>query len=175
MPVSTEQLNRWLMAWKGWPKWAQIASASGLVCVLGLAMLLSAASGAGSGGTAVDPALNDPTRLALDVFVKLGVIVLLIFGAALVLRRWQAGGWKASPRQMKVVETVHLSPRRALHLVRIGDRELLIGATDQALTLLSEVEPAQSVQPEPTRAIPVSTFADVFSQTAQSLDAPVHS
>jgi flagellar biosynthetic protein FliO len=58
-----------------------------------------------------------------------------------VFRRWSLPGSKREKKhQMQVVETVRLSPKQAIHLVTVGDRQLLIGATDQNVSLLTSVE-----------------------------------
>ena len=52
-------------------------------------------------------------------------------------------------KQIKVVETTHLGQRKALHLIRIGSRRLLIGSTSESITMLSDVtEPGQSFAAE---------------------------
>jgi flagellar biosynthetic protein FliO len=168
MPVSAEKLNSWLKVWKTWPRWAQVVSAGGLLALVALGLALNA-------GTGEANALNDPTGLVLEVSFKLLIVVVLIYGASLVLRRMGSGGWKASPRRLNVVETVHLSPRRALHLVQVGDRQLLIGATDQAITVLSEVEPAPLPGEQDTQAIPVGSFADVLSFSTSPAEPAVRS
>ncbi len=77
---------------------------------------------------------------ALDVFLKLGLVILLIYVSLHILRRWQTRISGNPTQQMTIVETLHLSPRQALHLVQAGSQVLLIGATDQTLTCLTEVE-----------------------------------
>lgn len=77
----------------------------------------------------------------LGAFVKLVAVLVLIVGISVVFRRWiQPGAGINSTRQMRLVETVRLSPRQALHLVVIGNQKLLIGATDQSVALISPIE-----------------------------------
>ena len=89
-------------------------------------------------GTVTDPFANG--NLLVSVVVNLGLIVLLIYGSLYLLRRWQGGNLARSARRIAVLETTRLSPKQALHLVRVGEQTLLIGASDAGLTLLSEVE-----------------------------------
>ncbi|MBI3762805.1 MAG: FliO/MopB family protein [Chloroflexi bacterium] len=90
--------------------------------------------------------------LALDVVVKLGLVLALIYASLYLLRRWQGGALASARRQLAVLETARLSPRQSLHLVRVSTNSLtrvwLIGATDQAVTLLSEVSHSQPASPE---------------------------
>jgi flagellar biogenesis protein FliO len=64
-------------------------------------------------------------RLFGGTVIVLGLAVASLFG----MRRWrQAHGPAASAnREMRLVETLHLGNRCALHLVQLGQREVLIG------------------------------------------------
>ncbi len=108
--------------------------------------------------------------LALGLILKLGLVVALIYASLLGLRRWQIGG-AGRARRLAVLETVRLSPRQAIHLVRAGERWLLVGATDQALALLSEIEAepeaAPAAQPAP-RPLPSLDFREVLRSIANA-------
>jgi flagellar biogenesis protein FliO len=124
---------------KGLPVW---------VWALVLAGGLLAASLAGNNQTLTQSASAEPpgsgalaaTWQAIGVFIKLSLVVALVFLSLSLLRRWRGGALGASNRQLAVLETIHLSPRQAIHLVRAGKQVLLVGGTDQALTLLAPVE-----------------------------------
>jgi len=95
------------------------------------------------GGTSAvtDDPLGSTPFYFLSAFVKLAAVLVLIVGISVVFRRWiQPGAGINSTRQMRLVETIRLSPRQALHLVVIGDQKLLIGATDQNVSLISSIE-----------------------------------
>jgi len=68
---------------------------------------------------------------------------------------------------MQVIETVRLSPKQALHLVTVGDRQLLIGATDQNVSLLTPVE--LDLTPLEVHAQPPVVKAD-FASLLQSIN-----
>jgi flagellar biosynthetic protein FliO len=94
----------------------------------------------GSSQTMDDPLQSSPFYF-VGVFAKLAVVLLLILAFSVVLRRWsQPGSRMGKNRKMQVMETVRLSPKQALHIVSVGDRHLLIGATDQNVSLLTAVE-----------------------------------
>ena len=46
---------------------------------------------------------------------------------------------RGSAKEIRVVETVYLGPRKALHLVEVGRRKLLIGSTSESITPLATV------------------------------------
>jgi flagellar biosynthetic protein FliO len=78
--------------------------------------------------------------MTINILLKLAVVVALIYGCAYLLRRWRGILPSKVDKQLTIIETTHLSPRQALHLMQVGDRVVLIGATDQSITLLTEVE-----------------------------------
>ena len=42
-------------------------------------------------------------------------------------------------KEIRVVETVHLGPRKAVHVLEIGGRRLLIGSTNENVTKLADI------------------------------------
>jgi flagellar biosynthetic protein FliO len=92
----------------------------------------------------------------LGVFVKLVGVLLLIVASAVIFRRWSSFTPAGSRvRHLHLLETVRLSPKQSLHLVSIGDQQILIGATDQTIALITPVEsnlefiPVEASQPQP--------------------------
>lgn len=72
------------------------------------------------------------------VLLGLFLVVLVIGAVYAAMKRTQRGrlpGGKPSGT-VKVMETTQLGPGRNLHLVEIGDRILLVGATEHGITLL---------------------------------------
>lgn len=112
----------------------------------------------GASQTTNDPLGSTPFYY-VSAFVKLIGVLLLIVGSSVLFRRWlQLGPNGKINRQMRLLETVRLSPKQALHLIVIGDQKLLIGATDQNVSLIAAVEYNEA---------PVPTAQD---QTQQGLD-----
>ena len=95
--------------------------------------------------------------LVVSVCAKLALVIALIYGCLWVVRRWQGGWFSPRQKQITLLESTRLSPRQALHLVRVGQQVLLVGATDQSLTLLTEVAwPAQPEAAAPPLARPAA-------------------
>jgi flagellar biosynthetic protein FliO len=100
-------------------------------------ILFFALTGGNSSGDALEPA----PLYFVGVAVKLIAVLLLIVGGAIILKRWQGRRIPGKPgRQLRLLETVRLSPKQALHVVELGGQHYLIGATDQNISLLSQVE-----------------------------------
>lgn len=115
------------------------------------------------------------SALLFNVFLKLGLVLLLIYSGAIYLRRRQNSGHPLYKKQIRVLETTHLSPHRALHLVQVGEHTYLIGATDQSIQLLSQLEnpvflPEQS-EVLPTPSLPLPDFASFFRRSLNKIKA----
>lgn len=88
--------------------------------------------------------LLDPRQHSLLVWPHLNGIDLtlgMLYLSLQALKRWK--GWmpRSTTRQIMLRETLSLGPRRALHLVQVGEQQFLIAATDHQVTLISAVPP----------------------------------
>ncbi len=89
----------------------------------------------------LDPTLNSSYLWeVLGVLLKLGLVILLIVAFMSLLRRFKMGGLGQQTHHLALVETLYLSPKQKVHLVRAGEKVFLVGATDETLSLLSEVD-----------------------------------
>jgi flagellar biosynthetic protein FliO len=134
-------LKKWVESSSRKQKWTAVLTIVGLFCTV---VLLSINGGADNTG---DPLGSTPLYFA-GAFIKLVVVLLLILASAVFIRRWlQPGSRAASVRQMRLMESVRLSPKQALHLISVGDQQFLIGATDQSVTLIAPVEDRRDPSP----------------------------
>ncbi len=140
-------------------KWIETSTAKQkLVASLATFSLLATAalmSIGNASGVSQDPLGSTPFYF-VGAIVKLMAVLLLIVGSSVIFRRWlQAGPNGRAERQMRLVETIRLSPKQAVHLVMIGEQKLLIGATDHNVSLISTIEekfspvPLAESQPQP--------------------------
>ncbi|MFH1278426.1 MAG: flagellar biosynthetic protein FliO [Candidatus Eisenbacteria bacterium] len=114
--------------------------------------------GDGPAGTVGDgaPALAgggpDVGGLAAKVVLSLVLIVVLILGASYAVRFFDGRG-PAGPRagKVRVLDRCFLAPKRALYTVRMGDRVVVVGVTDQTITPVLEFseEEGEKLYPEP--------------------------
>ena len=92
--------------------------------------------------TAAAPALASSS---LD-FVSLGgnflLVLLLLLGVLWALRRLQGikglQGLRPVARRLSVAEALSVGPRQKIALIRVDDREVLVGLTPTGFTLLSD-------------------------------------
>ena len=87
------------------------------------------------------PSASDYIR----IFVGLAVVLLIVWGFSVILKRFVTiRGLASSTESLKLLYTQSLSPTRALYLVRLGDRILLIGGGEGGLRTLAEItEPSE--------------------------------
>ncbi len=91
----------------------------------------AAVSGAGlplAAGSSID---------VVDLVVKGGLVVILLFITLRLLGRIQSGG-AATGARIQVIESRTLAPKATLHLIAIGERRLVVGLTPGRLVTLAE-------------------------------------
>ena len=77
------------------------------------------------------------TTLVLKVIFALGVVLLLVALAAWAARRLGVRpGGSRSPLGPEVIASTHLAPKQSVHLVRVGDTAVLVGASRDGLSAL---------------------------------------
>ena len=133
MNRGNERLLAVLAALRRMPRWALVLSTVGIIIVLGVAMFMLIPSQTSAVG---DDSYLNSTGLAFSVFLKLGIIVVIIIGIAIVVKQMQTKMRVEKSDQISILETVHLSPHRSIHLIRVDNEKLLIGATDQNISTL---------------------------------------
>ena len=105
-------------------------------------------------------------RLVLDVIVKLGLVLLLIFVTFRVIGKINPQGARVEEHSLlSVLETVHLTPQQSLHLIEVDQQYFLIGATDQSLTRLAALE----LSPEEVKALAKDSGASAETNLFQHL------
>ncbi len=69
------------------------------------------------------------------------VLIILILGGGIlfVMRRLMPRIAQARGKQILLMETFHLGPQRALHLVQVGGQRLLLGISRDGIRLLADV------------------------------------
>jgi flagellar biogenesis protein FliO len=72
------------------------------------------------------------------------------------------------------MESVRLSPKQALHVVRVGEEYFLVGATDQNVNLLSQVDLHKETDAK-KEAIPVKqqSFETFLMKATELEEQPV--
>jgi flagellar protein FliO/FliZ len=83
--------------------------------------------------------------------LALAIVLFLVWGLSRLARRTQSGGLAkrvAAPggARLEVLSRRSLSRTTSVAIVRVGDRDLVVGVTPQSVTLISEI-PAPELDP----------------------------
>ena len=77
------------------------------------------------------------------LFFKMTFAVLLVIGlgvaAIYISKKFLPKLSNLPGKKIRLVETVHLGSRKAVHLFKIGDQKLLIGSTNESINMLADV------------------------------------
>jgi flagellar protein FliO/FliZ len=114
-----------------------------LLCVLLPSMAVGeevATVGQAAVGTATDLGVSDLMPSLWRLFGALLLVVVLIWGTMWIARRVLKGRMTgASGSDMRVLDRVFLGPRRSIEVVTVGNRFLVVGVTDQSISMLTEL------------------------------------
>lgn len=119
------------------------------------------------------PAEPSDWQMALGVIGSLALVVVLLYATlwgvkAFVLRK---GGVAGRTSLIRVWETVHLSPHRALHVIEVGGQLLLVGATDNQVSLVAELDREALAEHDPFGARLAQAMAQPASVSPTHIDA----
>ena len=80
-------------------------------------------------------------RWELFVRTMLAVVFVVVLGAAAlyVSKKLLPKIANRPSKEIRIVETVHLGPRKAVHLIEVGRRRFLLGSTNENIRKLAEV------------------------------------
>ena len=82
--------------------------------------------------------------------VRLGAVLIVILLAVMAMRwyvrRTSGGGSGNNGRRLQVLETRALGPNRSLHLIRLGNRAVLLGVTPERINQLLEINEPEEVE-----------------------------
>lgn len=129
---------------------------------------------AGGEATVGGDVIPNTTALYINVLLKTMVVIALIYGAFALYRHFSGNLISLKENRMRVVESTHLSSRRTLYLVKVDDRQFLVGGTDQELNLLAEIENHEDVfETEPAAENTIKDFAGLFKKSIMDAEDSV--
>ena len=75
---------------------------------------------------------------AASMILSLLMVLALIVVSALVLKKFNIQ--HGATKDLKVISSLHISPREKLVVVQVGEQQLLLGVTAQQINLLERLE-----------------------------------
>jgi flagellar biogenesis protein FliO len=151
--------------------------------IISIVLLLAVLIGAivASGNSTPPVASSQPDSLGLmapsssfDITLEVVLKILFVFGLIYMffalLKWWQKKQPGQAQTRLRIVETVRPSPRQTFYLLKVDSQEFLVGATDQSMALISEIEPEAILDTEPqdqviSSQLPPSSFNTMLQQT----------
>lgn len=82
---------------------------------------------------------NSDTSGLFSRMIIMILLVVLLGAAAIYLSKKLLPRLNLAGKRIQVFETVHLGPRKAIHLIKIGRQMLLVGSTNENITKLADV------------------------------------
>ena len=94
----------------------------------------------GDSDLAQQPGLGlDNGKLFLKMIGSIVLVAALAVAALYVSKKVLPKVTNTTGKEIRIVETAYLGPRKALHLVTIGDQKLLIGSTNENIATLAHI------------------------------------
>lgn len=152
--------------YKGIPLW--LIAAGGSLLLVGAAFF-GLTSGGGRGAS-IYKAETSGGVLALDIAIKLGFTLVCLYLSMHVLKRLQTRPRKPDHKQLSVIRSIRLNGKQSVHLIQAGEQTFLIGATDQSLNLLADVD-LPDVQEDEQPAAEAQNFPRVFARLIGKAEA----
>jgi flagellar biosynthetic protein FliO len=85
-------------------------------------------------------------ELVFKFMVSVLFLVALGAGGIYISKRFLPKISNLSGKEIHIIETVHLGPRKAVHLLEIGERRFLVGSTNENITKLADLTSAGASQ-----------------------------
>jgi len=87
---------------------------------------------------------EEPSTMELFYKMMFSVLLVVVLGAAAIYisKKYGARITNLPGKKVRIIETVHLGPRRAIHLLKAGNKQLLISSTTESITRLADVTDA---------------------------------
>jgi len=82
---------------------------------------------------------TNSSELFYKMLQAVGIVVVLGVGAIYLSKKFLPKITNPPGKEIRIVETTHLGPRKSLHLIRAGNRDLLIGSTTEKITYLADI------------------------------------
>ncbi len=110
-----------------------------------------------------------------ELFFKMmfSVLFLVVLGVAAIYvsKRFLPKITKLPSKEIRIAETVHLGPRKAVHLLEIGNRRLLIGSTNENITRLADL----TILDARFSGLDSRSIEDIETRRASSIEYPASS
>jgi len=105
----------------------------------------------------------------MNVMMSLIFVFGLIYFLFYIVRWFQSKKSFISTKKLTISETIRLSPHQQIHIIKVGNRKFLLGATEQSINLITELEQEEEDQVAATEQNPEPVdFKTVLQQNVKN-------
>lgn len=97
--------------------------------------------GEGNPSDPVGPAFGN-RELFFKMLLSIALVAVLGIAALYVSKKILPKVTNLPGKEIRVVETAYLGPRKMLHLVQVGNQKLLVGSTNETIATLAHIDDA---------------------------------
>ena len=85
-------------------------------------------------------------QMFLKMMLAVGLIIAMGIGAIYFSRKLLPKIANLPGKKIQVLETVHLGPRKAVHLLRVGNQHILVGSTADSISKLADITDLEDME-----------------------------
>ncbi len=100
----------------------------------------------------------------LKLVFPLFLIVALLYGVLLFVKKYQFKGNKISSDNLRILTTMMLMPKKYLSVVKVNKKVLILGVSEQNITLLKELDAEEFDLNDESQFSDNQNFLDVFKK-----------
>jgi len=100
----------------------------------------------------------------LKLVFPLFLIVAMLYGVLLFVKKYQFKGSKISQANLKIVTTLMLMPKKYLSVVKVNQKILILGVSEQNITLLKEIDAEEFNLTDENQLSADENFLNVFKK-----------
>jgi flagellar biogenesis protein FliO len=104
-------------------------------------------------------------RLLVALIVIIGLIVLTVWGLKLVLEKKGWNQFTEEGKPLKVLTSTYIAPRKAIYLIEVGNRILVVGVGSEEMNCLDVIQDTEEVNA--LRGAALQGFPKIFSRISQ--------
>lgn len=100
----------------------------------------------------------------LKLVFPLFLIVAMLYGVLLFVKKYQFKGSKLNSDNFRIVTTLMLMPKKYLSVVKVNDKVLILGLSEQNITLLKEMNAEELILNDDSLLQNNPNFLEVFKK-----------
>lgn len=100
----------------------------------------------------------------LKLVFPLFLIIALLYGVLLFVKKYQFRGSKISSDNLKILTTMMLMPKKYLSVIKVNNKVLILGVSEQSITLLKEMNAEEFNLNDENQFSDNQNFLDLFKK-----------